>query len=277
MLISFISTNVDAEYRQNEPEVLVPYSPETRNLDRDSYADEFRLNLSDTKPPKVVLFWNVSLNKGMLETKKKIKTTSVLSSGAKDIALISSKSFVGDSLLYDESSAKFLYIQSEQFDKHELEASGRAFPGSEAEVWGLESGLVKYLSKSGFVFVDREVLMQKVRSTLNVENDLTSNISKFHDFADYILEILLTKDNTTPSGWGARARLISINTGNLLFSTYSFAKSGIEEKQEIKYFPVSDGFAKKTIATNVPVEEYGRAIAIDILRALNPAIFGKSP
>jgi hypothetical protein len=146
--------------------------------------------------------------------------------------------------------------------------ASRASPG-EAIVWQLEAGYRGALQHAGMRFVDRAAATrQQARGNRSATPDLqameTEAISRR---ADYLLEVLMTPDLGSPTGWSFRIEMKGIHTGDVIAS---FVSTGAPRASgERRYIATARGF--ELYEEPVSIARVGQELAYQTMQAVSTA------
>lgn len=264
-----LPAGVMAQYRADQPRVLerpaMPEIPDTSPQTISAFSTAYRT----AGQPRIVLFWNVALTDQLQDDtvqRTRVQRSTSGSSGSID------KTTTGDagSARLRESDDK--RVSDMTIDRSTLTANNanRGSPLPERDAFRLENAFMKSMREGGVQFIDRAAIMRTTAANAGGGDSRTVESKALMGKADLMLEVLLTRDQEAPIGWGFRGILRDIDSGRLLASFYSRAMPDLAPVPA-QYRATDRGFARVEGKRVVTLEDVGRTLALDTMTEVKDA------
>jgi len=145
------------------------------------------------------------------------------------------------------------------------EQSRRAM--QEADDWAIQGAFVRTIADSGARLVDRSTIVRltQYRDRAGEEaNRKTLEMAALSDHAELLLEVQVTRDAKTFSGWGFRVELKDLRDGMLMTSIYTAAQPA--NAASTSFRTTDRGFERVTI--DPTPADVGHELAIQVMADL---------
>jgi hypothetical protein len=159
------------------------------------------------------------------------------------------------------------------YTQRHLEELRRTNP-EEIWMWRFEDNFLQPLLKGGAKTVDRATILRLVAAASGKQGDAYSPIAvkkiemdALSEYADIFVEILVTRDHTSPSGYAFKASAKETKTGIVVGSV---AKTGRDYRYEKSYEAVttSSGYKIRRGSAALVLENVSQELAVDLMNSL---------
>jgi hypothetical protein len=154
---------------------------------------------------------------------------------------------------------------------------------AESLQWDFEEGFARPFAAAGVRLVDASLVMQAANRNQKSQpdlhtaeinaNEINANLEALRQHTDWIVEVLMRPEATSPSGFGFRATLKSLSDGRVL-------ASGLSTLDDLRVAPAAarvmyDDTGYKFVneeAAKPTLGEYAQAAAVKFLRDVAPRL-----
>ncbi len=280
-LIISVTANAEPQYRSTGAPVMERTPGPKSDGGRSAFEAtrrQFAADYAAAGRPRIALFWNLTLNEDVAD--QKVSRTSVQTDTTRSSSFMEETTAgeVGSATLRDsdESSATDTTITSGDLITNNNNKRKAAL--AESDAWKLEAAFATAMRTANVRFIDRSTIirMTHVQQGKNATSDThTIEAKALLGKADMFMEVLMTRDNEAPLGWGFRVSLKDVNSGAQLADFYSTAEPDLGPAPEPYFVATNKGFEKVTPQMSATVEDIGRALARDAMRDLQVALPAK--
>ena len=258
------SSYTAAQYRSDQPQVLErPVQKPVPDTSGQTIAS-FRSAYQTAGLPRIALFWNVALTDQLADDK--IERTRITRNAS------GSNSSLDKTTRGDAGSARLRESDGRQMSEVTIDRStvtssnaNRGTPLPERDSFRLENAFMKTMREGAVQFIDRAAIMRTTAANAGGGGDSrTVEIKALQGKAELMLEILLTRDQEAPMGWGFRGIFRDIESGRTLATYYSKAMPVLPSLPP-QYRASSRGFERVDMKHVVTIEDVGRTLALDTM------------
>ena len=134
---------------------------------------------------------------------------------------------------------------------------------SERDLWLVETEFTQRLLDAGAVLVDRAAIVRMTAVGASAPASMPGiEMSALAGKADLLLEVLLTRDDSAPLGWGFRSNLKDVRSGRVLGSQYLSAMPELPPRGEPSFRAGPKGYERvEAEAVMVPIRAVGETLA----------------
>jgi hypothetical protein len=242
----------EATTRPDETRNAVPAMAALAPAARDAAAqkasiDRFRGAYAARKSPRIAIFWNRVLTDDVESAKQHVEredravvvggavTTRVQGGGSTSIqpygyGSLEQRSAGGEA--QTTFGAAGVSVRERTTTDVQQGFGARAPAMIERDSWRFESGFADLFTQAGARLVDRNTIIRVTGDKSNMTDKQRVEMSALRGFADLFVEVLVTSDPASPSGYVFRATAKDVNTGQLIADVTSDgadAESGATE------------------------------------------------
>lgn len=247
-----------ADYREDEPEVL--NAPIQKKHDDRPLIDDFISRYKGKGSPRIALFWNREQTDVLVRQREKVSRTTqrLNATGTEDTA----SDYDSTHTLLEADGLKETVTTQTETENDDNHRSGLNEKGDVI----LRSTFRDVLSSAGVRFVDRAMM---VRTTAAANQSSDAQISETKGLvgkADWLMELLLVKDNDAPLGYGFRVTVKSIKNSTVITEFYTQALLPLPGKQPFVAVP-GHGFERASIP-RPGLQDIAHSLGLEVLREL---------
>ena len=223
--------------RQNLPEVLTAPPKATDPAAQSSTVARFRAAYVARKSPRIAVFWNRVLSADVESQKYKVDTevrtsavagqvTTNRSAGASTSYQPYGYGSLAQTQAGSQSTTSFGAVGGSTRERIQTEgqvgSGGRAPVMAEKDMWRFEKGFEDPLLRAGAKLVDRSAMIRIAGDKNTKTTDVQRiEMSALRGHADIFIEVLMTYDSGSPSGYLFRATAKDVNTGEVIADAMS--------------------------------------------------------
>lgn len=266
-VIPALSGNAIAQYRPDQPQVIErPAPPVVPDTSGQTIA-AFKSAYQAAGLPRIALFWNVALTDQLADNKVQSTRVQRSTSGSSSSLDKTTQGDAGSARLR-ESDDKRVSDATIEHSTRTSNNANRGMPLPERDAFRLENAFMKTMRDGAVQFIDRAAIMRTTAANAGGGGDSrTVETKALQGKAELMLEVLFTRDQDAPTGWGFRGTLRDIDSGRTLASFYSRAMPMLAPVPP-QYRASDRGFTRVEMKHVVTLEEVGRTLALDAMAEL---------
>ena len=260
--------SANAQMRQNVPGVVEP--PPRSVTDPTPAMENFRKIYIAAKKPRIAVFWNRAFND---ELSTVYEERGQLTNRTRSGSSVTSDSYAspyGSSSIVQRDGMSEQVIDTRNGTKR-IDNPQRATDLQESTEWRLEGGFEGPMISAGALLVDRATMMRLSKAGMGADeraNVQSVEASALVGKADILMEILISRDPQSPTGYSYRVDAKRVADGTIVtrFVTTATPRSANEKH----YYANERGFSATTIPPSA--DEVGEQLAIEAMTALATAL-----
>jgi hypothetical protein len=253
--LSNSKANAEPVYR-DDAKVIEPPKPVMPPDKITPAINEFSKLYKKAHSPKIVLFWNMMLTDSVKDSQNTVNISgnSKISGGSKTA-----------------EDSKFSVTKSESKGQTDINGK-RNTTLPERDMWKVQTVFMNTMRDAGVRFIDRNSILRTTALKENTDNISELETKALLNKANLYMEVLLTRDEPAPIGWGFKVSLRDLNTGEELSSIYTQAQPVNVKVSNSQYHATDNGFEKATYKEELTIRDIGEALAFDVMSDIGPAL-----
>jgi hypothetical protein len=263
-----------AQMREGVPGTLTPPPPPpVPTLDMGAIISDFQKAYASVKQPRLVVFWNKSFGDEVQTAyQDSVRLSNRIQSGSSEFSETTATRFGAARITEREGSAEQTIDASSGTVR--LRGPERDSGLGEPVEWRVETGFQDPLLSGGAKLIDRAAIIRTSKDgkaageRANVQAIETAAIE---GKADVILEVLMSADGQSPTGYSYRVDAKDVKTGLVITRFVTQAMPPMAPPQK-RYFANDTGFTSAMTEASLPTaEEVGRQLGAETMINLSRA------